>query len=426
MRKLSFLFCLCLMALPFSANAQGGLTGFLDDLWGDSLRDHVANYTRPDDDTFVSTMMAVCEGDNPKVKNKGLFEEVEFDDVALTNGKLKSNILYLSDKVRYRPSRNADIEEKFVPKKAPLFIYFPGAFGKLMNDQAKRFFRDMNELGYHVATFSSPLDESFIKLGPTFKPGDFMKEAQILHRALQNVVDHVDDQGLFDGNLYLAGVSYGAFMASIVTNLDHDNRNLINGGTTLISPPADYGISIGILDKYIDETRDDFAGLSFSTKYSRYLTVCRRHSRRLLKKYAKGLTVFIGFQEQMVSSVKAYRKMNNLNDTPFGDRDWKENLTFQKYFDWYAPELNASYQSQNAKLLTWVDRANQNGKIMRIFAAEDDWLNEPDAWVPFSVDNLLTVNKGGHYGFHHLKWYDNFITKLFSIPISIATVGGVL
>lgn len=403
--------------IPTLAWAQG----IADDLWGDSLRDHATRYTRPAEDTFVSTMMGVCKARNPNIKKKGKFAEVYFKDPSLQDGRLQSNILYLSEKKVV--VRRGKSETTFIPKKAPLFVYFPGAFSDIDNDQTNRFFEDMNKLGYHVATFNSPLNKNFIKTKPNFKPGDFMKEAQTLHRGLQYVVDHIKAQGLLEGDLvYLTGVSYGAFMASIVTNLDYDSRNLITGGTTLISPPANYERSIQIIDNFIDETREDFAGLSFSTKYSRYLTVCQRHSKRLLKKYAKGLTIFIGFQENMVASVKVYRKVNNINDTPLNDPDWEENLTFQQYFDWYAPELNAVYQSKNSKLRTWVDRANRRGKVIRIFAAEDDWLNDPNAWAYYNPENLLTVHKGGHYGFHHLQWYDTLLSTLFTLPVAI--IGG--
>ena len=125
---------------------------------------------------------------------------------------------------------------------------------------------------------------------------------------MEYAVDHIHKGLLYADKVYLTGVSYGAFMASIATSLDNDSRNLITGGTTLISPPADYEKSIKIVDRLIDETRDDFAGLSFSAKYSRYLTVCRKHSKRLLKEYAKGLTIFVGFQENLVEAVKAHRK----------------------------------------------------------------------------------------------------------------------
>lgn len=414
----------------FSANAyaqtNSGSQVNHDDFWGAKLRDHATRYKRPDEDSFVSTMMAVCKSRDPNVKKLGKFEENYFSDPSILDGKLQANILYSSDKVVI-PSREfgEQPETFFVPKKAPLFVYFPGAFSHINNDQTNRFFKDMNRLGYHVATFNSPLHKNFIKTKPNFKPGDFMKEAQVLHRGLQYVVDHIKGQGLLESDLvYLTGVSYGAFMSAMVTNFDFDSRNLITGGTTLISPPADYERSIQIIDDLIDETRADFAGLSMSTKYSRYLTVCKRHSKRLLKKYAKGLTIFVGFQENMVKSVKAYRKAYGIKDTPYNDPKWKENLTFQNYFDWYAPELNADYQSKNSKLKTWVDRANAKGKIMRIFAAEDDWLNEPTAWDHYDPENLLTVHKGGHYGFHHLQWYDTLLSTLFTLPLAI--LGGVI
>lgn len=410
-------------ALSFTTSAQFN-TSNDDDLWGDKLRDHASRYKKPDADTFVSTMLGVCFEPKPNVKKLGMLEEVRFKDPSLQKGRLETRILYSSDKVVHNEGKENEWIE-FVPKKAPLFVYFPGAFSEMMNNQTKRFMKDMNELGYHVAVFASPLHKDFIKLKPNFKPGDFLKEAQILHRGMEYAVDYVNKKGLLEvDQVYLTGVSYGAFMAAIATNLDFDSRNLITGGTTLISPPADYEKSIKIIDQLIDETRADFAGLSFSTKYSRYLTVCRRHSKRLLKKYAKGLTVFVGFQENMVESVKAYRKANGINDLPLNDRKWEESLTFQKYFDYYAPELNASYQSVNSKIKTWVDRANQNGKVIRIFAAEDDWLNEPDAWNNFDPENLLTVKKGGHYGFHHLPWYDTLLTTLFSLPLAV--MGGIV
>jgi hypothetical protein len=418
------IFAVLFFILPFLANAQNFGTSADDDLWGSRLRDHASRYTKPDEDTFVSTMMGVCHGRKPNVKKLGMLKQVKFKDPSLLNGKLESYILYHSDKVVHNKNKENEWIE-FVPKKAPLFVYFPGAFSEMMNDQTKRFMEDMNKLGYHVAVFASPLHEDFVKLKPAFKPGDFLKEAQLLHRGMEYVVDYVNKEGLIENDLvYLTGVSYGAFLASIATNLDYDSRNLITGGTTLISPPADYERSIEIIDTLIDETRKDFADLNFSTKYSRYLTVCRRHSQRLLKKYAKGLTVFVGFQENMVKSVKAYRKANGINDLPLYDKDWEENLTFQKYFDFYAPELNASYQSLNSKIKTWVDRANNRGKIIRIFAAEDDWLNDQDAWNSFDPENMLTVKKGGHYGFHHLPWYDTLLTTLFSLPLAV--MGGIV
>ena len=385
------------------------------DQWGDTIRASIANYKRPDEDTFVSTILASCDYRPQNLERQGVLEKTNFSDPALEKD-LPTHILYKSRFIRFYYDQQEEKRKRlFEIEKAPLFIFLPGIFSKVDGPQPTDYMKRLNRLGYHVASFPNPLHKSFVKLKSNYLPGDLVNEAKTLYRSIISLIEYLKSKDVLEGKVYLAGVSYGSFLSAVITAMDGDSNKVITGGTTLISPPENFGVSVTRLDQFIDETMSAFGDDNFTERAFRFLRVCTKDTDNTRRKWAKGLTVFSGFQIPLTDSIRSYQKTYDLSARPMGIQNWREIATFNNYFNWYAPELISVYQSEVVSLRYWVEKAIDNGQRIRILTAKDDWLNPINAWESYSKENLLMIEKGGHYGFHHTRWFSSLINNLYQI-----------
>lgn len=392
-----------------------------NDFWGQSLRAHAQDYHNPYEDQFLSTLKGVCAVDWPWQKKFGVYRDRDYKDKDLAERLPVNQVFSYKQPLNLDPAQensdteSSDTESSREIKIAPLVIFLPGMFNENDDAQNKRFMLDMSKRGHHVATLPNPLSVDFINARPNYKPGEFLKEAHTLYRAIKRIVLSYKMRGiLLDNRVRLLGVSYGALMSAIISTLDAQDANIITEGTTLISPPLDFNQALKRMDRYIEETTSEFGGMGTSGKLYRFLRVCFFDNFDQRDKWAKAVTIIAGFQELLVNSIKVWREVNGLDQNiPYQDPNWEETFKFADYLDWYAPEVEAMLQLPEAKLHHWVDQSRQLGKSIRILAAEDDWLNEPNEWSDFYSDQVIILPNGGHYGFRKLLWFEKFLTLAF-------------
>lgn len=402
-----------LITLSFSFSIYASYlkkSGQMQDRWSPEMRQHFSSYYNPLDDAFLSTIMGVCGYSWPWKKKYGDYRDRNYKDT-----KVEDRV-----PVKMVKSYSRDIvvtgKIKKVPASAPLLIFLPGMFNEVDDSQNKRFLYDMSKRGHHVAVLPNPLSSDFISAKPNFKPGAFLKEAEVLYRLVKKIVTTYKTQGLLSNNeVRLVGVSYGALMSAIITGLDADDANIITKGTTLISPPLNFRKSLARMDQFIDDSSREFAGLRFHSKLFRFLKVCFTPNFKDRLKWAKGMTIYSGFQELLVNSINVWREIHNITDLPYQNPNWEQTFKFSDYLGWYAPDVEAMLALPEAKLEYWVDKARVDNKEIRILSADDDWLNTPDDWADFHYEEVLLLENGGHFGFRKLPWFDQFLTIGFPI-----------
>ncbi|MGB0452444.1 MAG: hypothetical protein ACPGJV_01915 [Bacteriovoracaceae bacterium] len=377
-------------------------------------------------DSFVSTLLGFCKRPNKSLFGLAKIETKKFNDKELQKPVQVKYALH--SKVEKPKSRLRNLQQKlnekktYTPLKSPLVFVFPGSFGSVSGIDSTRFIHDYIQLGHHVVTFPSPLHPSFVSLKASYKPGDFVNEAKTFYRLMQKIISDLESRNLVDrNNIRLSGLSYGAFLATIITALDGEQLKLLTGETTLISPPADYGKSVEILDQYILEVAEKSSEQGFFGIIGDYFKVCSNEaSQEELQFNAKALSVYHSFQKNLVKMTDKYLKTHDLPVKSQGKSKWQKEFTFKNYFDLYAPELWGFYTSELATLKYWVDRAQKESNNILIISAKDDWLNESDAWDLYPEEQLLLVEHGGHYGFRNTSWFASVLKGIFSLPKKVA------
>jgi hypothetical protein len=392
------------------------------DLWDSEIRTHATTYFNPHKDQFLSTIMGVCSFEWPWKKKYGIYRDRDFQDKDLVDRIPIKQVFSYKRKQQVDPKAqtkesNKPLTEKDMKKidVAPLVIFLPGMFNEVDDSQNKRFMLSLSKRGHHVAVLPNPLSVDYITAKPNYKPGDYLKEAKTLYRAIKRIVLSYKMRGILkQDQVQLLGVSYGALMSSIITVLDSNDANIINGGTTLISPPLNFKKALERLDSYIEDTSDKFSGMYWSGKLYKFLRVCFSSGFKKRDEWAKGMTIYSGFQEYLVNSIKAWRKVNGLKeDLPYQNPKWERTFKFEHYLDWYASDVKAKLDLPEAELQYWVNQARTNGKPVRVLAAVDDWLNVPEEWQDFYEDQVIILPNGGHYGFRKLQWFEKFLTLAF-------------
>lgn len=407
-----------LISTTQAAQLKTSSTNF--DLWDNEIRNHAQTYFNPHKDQFLSTIMGVCSFEWPWKKKFGIYRKRDFQDKDLADRIPVTQVFSYKQKLKVDPKLHESMRplskrEMDKVQVAPLVIFLPGMFNEIDDSQNKRFMLSLSKRGHHVATLPNPLSTDYINAKPNYKPGEFLKEARTLYRAIKRIVLSYQRRGILKNNqVQILGISYGALMSSIITVLDANDANIINAGTTLISPPLNFRKALERLDSYIDDTSDKYAGMYWSGKLYKFLRVCFSNGFEKRDEWAKGMTIYSGFQEYLVNSIKAWRVVNGLKqDQPYQNPHWEKTFKFAHYLDWYAPEVKDMLELPEAELHHWVDQASQYGKPVRILAAVDDWLNTPEEWQDFYDNQVIILPNGGHYGFRKLPWFEKFLTLAF-------------
>jgi len=402
--------CILFLLFQFQLSAE----------WSAEALKFSESYSHPYTDGFASTLSGVCEAPDRKEKDFVAPVEIrEYQDNRLKNGPFPVKLVLL--------------QQDGAPKKAPLFIYIPGAFSNLDNGQPRRWMDEATKMGYHGLTVPNPWGTDFQKLYPEAPVGDIVNEADILYTGIRKAVQELIEEDLVDQSMIrISGVSYGSFLTAMLAAKDASHEEPIGFyDASIYSAPFNLGRTLDRLDALIEESKDPFNGIDLVSLLIRYKRFCAREKQSDLSEYhletAKGLSVYQGFHEELVTSVLVYDKVRDLNSIPdrfWGSlsskyRKWKREFNFAKYFDVYSPEVKTLLTSHKGDLFHWIEMAREHGfSNFRIFNADDDFLNELSVWNPLVTQNpktLILVPDGGHYGFRHLEWFATLFQKAYGL-----------
>jgi hypothetical protein len=309
--------------------------------------------------------------------------------------------------------------------KAPVVFYIPGAFSNLDISQTRRYLHDLGKMGYHVLVFPNPWGTDFIRTRVKKPIGDIRFEGQAMFSLLKNSYKILKDMNIVTDKSRLVGVSYGGFVTSVISALNVEESNPLKlVDTTIISPPLILPNTLDILDKVVEDNRETIH-LNLISLYARYLKYCKfkndySASQRDLQR-VEGLVIRGGFYDGLIGSVGRYNRLHKLKSIPdlfFGTlskryRKWKHSFNFQSYFHEFAPENLNVLKSKYGSFYYWKERAKKSGyHNFRVLLAQNDFINSPEDII--SSPDTVILETGGHYGFRHLKWFDNFLNISFN------------
>ncbi len=295
-------------------------------------------------------------------------------------------------------------------KRAPIAVILNPLYSGEFTGQMNRFIQYFGSKGYHVLVFMNPWSGDVTSKNPKFMIGDVWKEAEMHIEIMDQVIaQRIGKDNVSGGTL--VGLSYGAFLGSIVKAYDQKRTNpVIDGPTLLLSPPHDILKSIKNLDRQIR----DSSGLAFNcilkanalTLMSDAKNKTDYNDTNIDETCAKFVMSFVGFQATLKITVA------NLNDSKKLGLSLSQiaSVTYESYMRDIA-KLNPTVKETD--LGHWMSESKLYGydKFL-VVASADDNINEGVAlrnfsyYYGFNTSNSVLLPTGGHTGFRAARSTD--------------------
>lgn len=352
----------------------------------------------------------------------------DYDDDELPGRKVSFNITdsnYLGGEVRVRGIFQEKINGEL--KKAPLFLFIPGAFSNHDIGQTRRHLHDLGKLGYHVIVFPNPWGTDFISGLPKEPIGDILFEGEVMYSLLKKTIERLLYEGVPIKETHLMGVSYGSFVAAMISTFNARESNPLNlKDTTIISPPIIMSKALLGLDNMIKVNRW-MLQKNLVSVYRIFRRMCALKTDKNLPiskiRQADGLVIRGGFFDRLIESVLKYDELFNLNKVPDRKwglsskkyRNWKRNFSFSNYFKTFAPKNLDIINSEYGNLYYWINQSRSLGdNSIRVLLSDDDFLNQKED-IPYYDESTVVLNNGGHFGIRYTLWYQKFLFESFTL-----------
>ena len=311
-----------------------------------------------------------------------------------------------------------------VKGKAPLMIYLPGIFSRLISVQNNRMLKTFRKEGLHTLVFPNPLATDFIKQGPKYQAGNPLVEAEVIYQAIRDLVAKFNQDEILNGEIHLAGVSYGGFLSAVIAGLDASHEKpIITGNVTVISPPYNFLASMKRLDELAESTEEEYASSGLLRVLKRSLAIFGLDGRGEVNEDhlwdSRGIVAHFVFKEGFIKALRRYNKFNNQLNIPRKRKEyekWYNEMTFSGYYKKYAFDSYQELDSAKGVIDYWMDLYNRNtGKFVRVVTAKDDFLNDESGrdWDRYSLDQVVVLENGGHFGFRKEEWFDKFLREIY-------------
>lgn len=309
--------------------------------------------------------------------------------------------------------------------KKPFIIFNPGVFGPLRGEQTTEFARRFAELGYHVIAFANPLEKDFVTLHSNFEVGNVYMQSKAIYEASRAMILEYKRAGRVEGKVRWVGISYGAFLTSILANLDANHpKPLGTKDITLLSPPFVLTESISLLDQLIISSRAqgyEHSAISMARGFWTILWLKGLSPLQAidtgLSAQAKGILGEFVFKAGMANALIELDKLTGQVNVPRRKRErreWRDGLLFSEIFERYSPKFSVKFKSSSDNhLASWVGRLRGKNIQVRILSAKDDFINKSVPQQKFQRGQLIALPTGGHFGYRSLDWFDSFFEAAF-------------
>lgn len=314
-------------------------------------------------------------------------------------------------------------DEKKNVKPAPLAILLNPMFSGVFEGQMVRFLDFFAARGYHVAVFMNTWSKSITDQKPKFFPGDVIREASLNMELIDYVVNNKIGRANITGAT-MVGLSYGAFMSSVVKSIDSHRENpLIDGPTLVLEAPTDISRSAENIDRQLEEVAADTAkctkaNISF---FAQMLIHSDFNKISNDENCAKQLFLTVGFHDRFHDML---RKFNDAKKLGLSEEQLKS-MTFKSYVDGLVKQ---NVQPGYSDVGYWISDAQKTGyNKFLVLTTLDDNINEgtdlrTNAYARFDNSNLIVLPRGGHTGFRAMKssdptcgadWTDCFLKAVY-------------
>ncbi len=380
--------------------------------WEQAVRDHSHNFELPLKNPYVTSVWGSCtEPRDNKVFSPQFSFKVGLNNPYYTKGKIQSRF---------------GLHHDAFSKRRDLVVIIPGAFNNVDDRQVRRLSSIIFNQGHNILAFPNPWGSNVVSGSPTYLPGDFESEAYAIHEALKSALKFGNKFNIKVRNIRVLGVSYGAFVSSILSYIDAKSRSPFLKDFTLISPPYHMGDSLSKIDDLMNET-SSFYKINYLLSYPfAVLGLCRAKGSDEISDnelaIARYLSVYVGFHSSLVDTLKSYVKGAGLDFIPgliygvFSSqyRDWRKSLRFTTHLEENAPEVLSKLRSEQGNLNYWINKAQElDIRRVRILTSQDDFINHDGVWEE-NNNSIINLPYGGHFGFRSSEWFEKFLALSYS------------
>ena len=362
------------------------------------INEHVKTWKKEYDNSFIQTVHSACR-----------LKKADLDELNAAFVKIPiRNEYYQNDKGELTMFLVKDKHGRV--KKAPVVIYITGIFENPFSGLGRHIIKKFTDQGLHVISLGNPLGKENVSLRPRYMLGSFIYEAKAFYLTAKLAINNLKKLSLVEGKPSIFGISYGAFIAAVMKNIDEVQDDPISEKLVLISPPINLTWGMQNMDTIIEESEEfrDKSDLWFNIKSIRYCLNPPRVSKNKDRAIAKAIFSHMGFQRDLADQVSRADLMYEWNTVPRYSDDvftqWRRRFLFFDYFEDFFPSLKLLYYSPKASLRSWIDLKSKNTLI---FSAIDDPLNKNLTWP--STKNIFLIESGGHYGFASTEFYEKFL-----------------
>lgn len=380
-------------------------TGPVLNFWPGETEDLFSHFPNIIQDAFLFTLWGVCHA--PQVTA----EDLRAQAVEL---KLRSAKLTQGD-LRFMLYRHQDRRPR------PLVIFVPGVFGNLEDARGLRIIKTLLTKA-NVLFLPNPLGLDYLSKGPKHDMGDVEREAELLRLAIAQGLSDLRRLGINSTRVDLMGLSYGAFISSVISAQDaQSGAPMITGTVTLLSPPYQLFESMRALDSLMDQY-DRYFEYFPAVKYARYMAkFCLAPNFPVWRDeeldIARYLTGHMGFHDGLVKAINIYEEVwdkdawfKPLGMASYFYRQWYREQRFVKYVSENFPQTARKLQGPVGEISYWMDQSWARGKQVRVVTCRDDFINPSPEWQ--NVSDIKVIDHCGHFGMQGLPWLDQLLTSL--------------
>lgn len=307
---------------------------------------------------------------------------------------------------------------------------FPGIFGNTDDGIMYIFIDQILAAGNIVAVYPNPLSKQYFKSVPKkISAGNLEEEADFFKHLVfeaENRLKKKLPKAKKEKSRFL-GLSYGAFISSIVSaKINQTHPNFVSE-LVLFSPPLEMKSALAYVDKSLKQMEKEFSHFPVVYDGVKMWQVCNSKIQDY-ESYlptAKKMVLHMGFLESLSNSLVTY--MQNRGEWHFwwypfrlmtnNYFQWKKSLRFSKVInDFKLTRTKMFLSSQKARLDYWLNLLRKNPKAqIKIYSAKDDFLNSEKSWDGANIPkkSLILREKGGHLGFLDRPAFVDLLNQIY-------------
>ena len=298
---------------------------------------------------------------------------------------------------------------------SPVVFYLPGLFQSSQSDAVRYMGTLLAEAGLHVVVVDNPLSIDYRRQSPVSLPAHLWDEAVVIGSIIRSwSKDHAGEYS----SIHLLGVSYGAFLASMVVAQDAESTYpAVTGQTTLMFPPFSLTDTINLMDAVIAYYTDSVYPVYPKWFVGKYIHDNLINLMLFTRKSPAGSSVYQ--MGSLISDNEAEKFMDapSLHEVIDG-----HSVRFSLLLKEYLGEKSTFYCGEQSHLSYWLDKSRGHGNSrIRILSSADEWINNPadagrlPAWF-VNESHLLLLEVGGHASILREDWFSQIIVNFTELP----------